>query len=101
MGALKRKIYYLNYVFGDNKPVLNPFIVNRCSCPPPFLSELTPATRDKVFVGNQQAIYFLEFGSPTQCLTNIHSAFVFQFFKVLTESAARKNPTQGFVMYVW
>lgn len=84
------------FVFAVYEPVLNKFIVNICSCPPPLfmLSELTTAMRDKVFVGNQQAINFLEFCSQTQCLTNIHSALVFQLFKVLTVTVARKNYTK-------
>lgn len=49
---------------------------------------------DTFSVGNQQAINFLKFGSQTQYLTNIHAALVFQFFKVLTETAARKSYTK-------
>lgn len=88
------------FMFAVYEPVLNKFIVNICSCPPPLfmLSELTTAMRDKVFVGNQQAINFLEFYSQTQYLTNIHSALVFQLFKVLTVTVAERTIQKIYLM---
>jgi len=68
VGPLKRKINDVNFVgyeFAIYEPVLKKFIVNTCLCPPPLftLCELPTAVKDKFSVGNQQAIYFLEFGS--------------------------------------